>query len=664
VTGNMNDMVGLRRETGTSGIVVDLRQLRLMTIIAPILFLLAVEAFSLLVLRPALGGNTIVRLIVVFAILTLGVVPFSRWVFATIERQQQELVLSATLVESVTGHAIFMLDPTGRVVTWNAGAERIEGYRADEIIGQHIARFYPPEDVERGLPNFHLQVASREGRLEYEGWRVRKDGTRFWANVVISTIRNPDGKLLGFAKVTHDMTERKHAEERIQQLNAELEGRVAELAAANQLVTQHNRALAAVNAAIVAISSALEPTEVLQRIVDTARELIHAKYAALGVANEEGRIVQFVTAGITPEERAAIGPLPQGHGLLGVLIQEGKPLRIPDISKDPRHHGFPPNHPPMKSLLGVPILYHGKPVGDLYLTEKIGAEEFSQEDQDLLMLLANHAAVAITNARLYDEVRTARDQLQAWNTALEATVAERTRQIKCYSKELTKRVLQAQEEERKRIARELHDETAQSLSTLLIILDLLKPRIPADDPQLQDGFERLRTLAKRTLDETRALSYDLRPTILDDVGLIAAIHWYATEHTKTFGVPVEIVAQEPPQKRLPPELELVLFRIVQEALTNSGKHAAAQQIRVTLVFENGMARLQVEDDGKGFDFTEAAGPTRVSGLGLYGMRERAELLGGTLTVSSVPGHGTRVTAYIPLTESEPLATDEAIAGAV
>ena len=521
---------------------MNLRKLRALTIVAPLAYLLAVELLAIFVLQPLVDA-TIPRLIVTFAILAAGAIPFSFWIFATIQRQQHDLV--------------------------------------------------------------------------------------------------------------RDMAERSQAEERIRALNAELEERVQELRTANEAVLRRNRELAAVNSAIGSISSALDLSSVLQNITDAARNLVQSRYAALGVADESGRIRQFITSGITPEQRAAIGPLPQGHGLLGVLIKEGKPLRIPDIAQDPNSHGFPPNHPPMKSLLGVPILFQGKPVGDLYLTDKIGAEVFSEEDQELLMLLAGHAAVAIENARLYEEVRAARDRLQVWSEELEAKVAERTREIQRYSQELTTRVLQAQEEERKRIARELHDETAQSLSTLLINLDLLEPFVSQDGDVLRSGFERIRDLAKRTLDETRALSHALRPTILDDFGLIAALHWFVDEFKETFGQPVEVRIDSGGPDRLAPEVELALFRIAQEALTNSGKYAEASETRLELSFPDGLAQLVVEDNGKGFDPERLSGPSRRGGLGLYGMQERAALLGGTLALDSSPGKGTRVTAVVPLASRGP-----------
>ncbi len=419
-----------------------------------------------------------------------------------------------------------------------------------------------------------------------------------------------------------------------------------------QELARHNAQLGAVNEAIRSISSAIELESVLQKITDAARDVVRSRYAALGVADEHGRLQQFITSGLTSEQRVAIGPLPVGHGLLGALIQDARPLRIREIARDSRSHGFPSNHPPMTSLLGVPIVFNGKPVGDLYLTDKVGAEEFSHEDEELLILLANHAAVAIENARLYEDARQARDRLQDWNEELEKIIAERTSEIQRYVREMTTRVLAAQEEERKRIARELHDDTAQSLSTLMIALDLVEPNVPADAAIVHSGLERIRTIAKRTLDEVRALSHDLRPTILDDFGLIAALRWYSDEFFLTYGHKVDVSIEPSPQERLPPEVELVLFRIAQEALTNSGKYAKASRTSLSLSFPDHVALLEVRDNGQGFDLSELNKPSKQGGFGMYGMRERAELLDASLSVDTAPGRGTRVSVSVPLQISE------------
>ncbi|MBV9281097.1 MAG: PAS domain S-box protein [Chloroflexi bacterium] len=543
----------------------------------------------------------------------------------TVLRAQAELL-------ELAHDAIFVRDlPAGAIVYWNRGAEELYGFRRDEAVGRvshellHTRFPRPRREIEEAMV--------REGRWDGELVQRTREGREVTVESRWALQRDSRGEPVAFLEINRDISARKEAE-------AELARRLAELA-------RRNKEVAAVNASMAAIAQTLDLAEVLQRIVDAARELVGARYAALGVADGWGRITRFITAGITPEQRAAIGPLPQGHGLLGALINEGRPLRVRHIARDPRGHGFPPHHPPMTSLLGVPILSRGRAVGDLYLTDKLDADEFGEADQELLTLFASHAAMAIENAQLYEDVRAARDQLRAWNRDLEAAVTERTREIERMSRETTTRVLQAQEEERGRIARELHDETAQSLATLLITLDLLRPHVPDGGP-LGSGLRRFEDVLKRTLDEVRALSHDLRPPILDDFGLVAAIESFAADWTQTFGVPVRVQVALPPGEQLPPDVEVALFRVAQEAMTNVGKYARARAVDVSLSAVDGDVLLMIRDDGAGFDPEQARNQTRQGGLGLYGMRERAALLGGSLTIDTAPGRGTRVTLRAPI----------------
>lgn len=627
------------------GFRFNLARLRLVSIVAPVAFLAAVEALTIFALGYALP-NPIWRFLVGFMLIAAGAVPFAVWVFRVIERDEREALLAAVLVDSVSDHAIFMLDLQGCIASWSKGAERNKGFTTEDVMGKPFRVLYTPDDANAGLPERNLETARQEGSTQYEGWRIRKDGSVFWADVVLTSVRDADGSMIGFSVVSRDVTRRRQAQDQIERLNEELRARVAELGGANDQIEHRNRQLTAVNDSIVAISSALDPSEVLQRIVDSARDLVDARYGALGVAAEDGAILQFITSGITNDERATIGPLPKGHGLLGVLIHDKEPLRLRNIQEHPGSVGFPANHPPMHSLLGVPIMYQGIAIGDLYMTEKRGAEEFSQEDQQVLELLANHAAVAITNARLYDESRRARNELERWSQHLESEVRKRTVQIEEQSHEMTGRILQAQEEERKRIARELHDETAQSLSTLLINIDLLELQLTPEDGRLRAGMERLRILAQRTLDETRALSHALRPTILDDVGLVAAVRWFVEELSRSFGAAMHVRVSGD-EMRLDPEVELALFRIAQESLNNARKYSKANAVELILAFSDTSVTLTVEDDGAGFDASSLTGPTRQGGLGLYGMQERADLIDASLTIDSEPGRGTTVSVSAP-----------------
>ena len=164
---------------------------------------------------------------------------------------------------------------------------------------------------------------------------------------------------------------------------------------------------------VLVLASDLSLDVVLQRIIELAVKLTDARYGALGVIGSDGRLLDFITTGITPEQRQAIGPLPVGEGILGVLIRDAKPLRLQRISNDPRHVGFPPNHPPMGSFLGAPVIARGKVFGNIYLTEKQGAPEFDAEDEAAVLVLATHAGVAIENARLYNQTRRRGQWLEA-----------------------------------------------------------------------------------------------------------------------------------------------------------------------------------------------------------------------------------------------------------
>jgi GAF domain-containing protein len=199
-----------------------------------------------------------------------------------------------------------------------------------------------------------------------------------------------------------------HAQPRTAHLAGDALGAFAQLAGlAITIARAHAREhtllarLQALDEATRALAAELSLDMVLQRIVEVAARVAGARYGALGIAGPDGYLTDFITTGISPQERAKIGPLPRGHGLLGLLIRQGQPLRVPHIAHDPRRVGFPPHHPPMTSLLGVPIRVRNEVVGDLYLADKVGAPEFSEEDQHLIELLAAHAGIAIENARLY-----------------------------------------------------------------------------------------------------------------------------------------------------------------------------------------------------------------------------------------------------------------------
>jgi two-component system, NarL family, sensor histidine kinase DevS len=534
--------------------------------------------------------------------------------------------------------------------------------------------------------------------------------------------------------------------------------------------------LRALFAAGLAVTSELSLDALLRRLVEVAAELTGARYAALGVIDASGsELEQFVTHGIGDDLRAEIGDLPRGRGILGVLIREAKPLRLRDIAEDPRSVGFPPGHPPMRSFLGVPIMLRGVAYGNLYLTEKQGSEDFTDEDQELVTLLAGQAAVAIENARLYEAstrwsrqlqslnevgnalatetdldklldliVRRLRELLDARVVALalpsgseelrfaavagaddllgtrisrseskSGKVLERRRSeridsviddpevhqeisrrlaartgmwvpligreaaigvLEIHDKEgpdarfshddfrlaeafatraavavelshrvardAVRRVVEAQELERTRLARELHDETGQALTSILLGLKPLEEALAGHPARA--ALAELREHVVSALQDVRRLAVELRPAVLDDYGLVPAIERLVDAFAEQ-DVRVDFHSALG-ETRLPSDVETALYRVVQESLTNIVKHANAKHISVSLARrESGVAAV-IEDDGAGFDQRAV----REGGVGLLGMRERLALLDGRLEIESRPGAGTTVVAEVPL----------------
>jgi signal transduction histidine kinase len=543
-------------------------------------------------------------------------------------------------------------------------------------------------------------------------------------------------------------------------------------------VPQEDRLRALLEAG-TAIASELSLELLLRRLVDTAAELTGARYAALGVIDRSGlQLEQFITTGVDDETHSAIGELPRGKGILGVLIAEAKPLRLHDLGEDGRSVGFPANHPPMNTFLGVPILLRGVAYGNFYLTEKSGERDFTDEDQEIVTLLAAQAAIAIENARLYEATTRWSSQLESLNEVGNALatetdlvrlldlVARRLRELldarlvavmlpagqgelqfaavageagtitvgqtipiatsksgRVYergtsersdsvlddpevdrdvirgfgartgvwvplvahsgtigliavhdklgpdprfndndvrlaetfasraavavdlsqriARDSFRRIVDAQEIERRRLARELHDETGQALSSILLGLKSLEDQVGS--AEARTAVSNVRELVVSTLHDVRRLAVELRPKVLDDFGLVAALE----RLTETFGAQTGIGVRFQsglPAGRLPADVETALYRIVQESLTNIVKHSRARNISIVLVRKPGAVAAVIEDDGEGFD----SGSVRDGGYGLVGMRERVGLLDGRLQIESSEGGGTTLVAEVPL----------------
>jgi signal transduction histidine kinase len=533
----------------------------------------------------------------------------------------------------------------------------------------------------------------------------------------------------------------------------------------------------------IAMSSELSLDALLQQLVEKAAVLTDARYAALGVIDQTGTALErFLTTGIDAETHAAIGDLPKGRGILGVLIRDAAPLRLASIGDDSRSVGFPANHPPMNSFLGVPVMMRGVAYGNLYLTEKSDGKEFTEEDEEIIQLLAAQAAVAIENTRLYETstrwlrhleslneigdalaseldlepllglvarrlrglvqarialialpeaggdrlriaaadgegsdayglvgmdlelggsktgrvlqrgrservdsiiddpeidqqvarrmgVRSAlyvpliagarpigvvvvHDKLGSTSSFTDedvrlseslavraATAVELSERV---SRDTVRRVVEAQENERARLARELHDETGRALTSILLGLKALDERVETDEGG-HAAVAELRDLVVSTLQDVRRLAVELRPAALDDFGLVPAIERLLDTVAEQSGLTVDVQSQLG-ELRLSTEAETALYRIAQEAMTNVLKHAGAHSVRVRLNHAGNAVMLVVQDDGTGFD----PDVLRDGGVGLLGMRERVSLVGGRLTIESTEGAGTMLTAEVPV----------------
>jgi PAS domain S-box-containing protein len=356
------------------------------------------------------------------------------------------------IVEGVQDYAIFLLSPEGIVMTWNKGAEQIKGYKPAEIIGQHFSTFYLPDAKESGWPARELELARAQGRFADEGWRMRKDGSSFWANVVITAINGPDGEFKGFSKVTRDLTERRALEERSQQLNKELRARMTQL---------------------------LESRSQLE-------------------------------------------------------------LRTLELQR----------------LSGL--------------------------------------------------------------------------------------LLNIQDEERRRIARELHDDLGQELIALKMSLEAGRRDRNPDDHKKTIGF------VDNAMAKIRNLSYLLHPPLLDEAGLIPAIHWYLEGFRKRSELRITLDCKPGTFPRLAKEIETTIFRIVQECVTNLYRHSGSSDGRVEIHLQTDRVMVRVRDFGKGIEGTTLSGNLpSTSGVGIAGMRERLKQFGGELRIFKAEP-GAIVEATIPL----------------
>jgi signal transduction histidine kinase len=375
--------------------------------------------------------------------------------------------------------------------------------------------------------------------------------------------------------------------------------------------------LAALEAATRAVAAELDIDRVLGIIVDRVRELVGARYAALGIADSRGRIERFITSGLSPETRAAIGEVPQGHGLLGMIIREGRTIRTEDVTSDRRGVGFPPNHPVMRSFLGVPVLVKGRSVGNLYLTDKRDEEAFSDDDEQLVEMFAVHAGIAIENARLHDQVQR-----------------------------------MAVVEERERIGKDLHDGIIQAIYAVGLSLEDV-PELVEDEAGRADAVARV----DRAIDalnlviaDIRSYILRLRPAMGGEEDPVEALARLGEELGMNMMIDLDVDLEEGADglRALSPDRRADVLFIAREALSNVARHSGATRATIRLWEDRDGLALCIEDNGRGFDPAAVPGPDafgRHQGLG--NMRDRAAGMGGTFAIERPDGPGTRIIVHMP-----------------
>lgn len=364
---------------------------------------------------------------------------------------------------------------------------------------------------------------------------------------------------------------------------------------------------------LASITEAVAPgrslKEVLTKLAETAKQISGATYAAIGIPEPEGDAFSaFIHIGMSDELVAEMGPLPRTHGMLDAMLHDSEPLRLPDIKDDRRFRGWWPRaHPLMSSFLGVPIVSDGEVIGAFYLTDKVGAAEFTDDDQSGIVLLAFHAAAAIEAAAMFEDSRTL-----------------------------------AMSEERDRLARELHDALNQSLFSLTLTAKAASRHLATDPDRAAQELSEIALLSRQAMTELRAVVEGLRTPDVDRDGLVPAIRGLADLLSRVHHIEIVVVADGEPG--LEGRAEHEVFRIVQEALTNAVRHSQAAKVIVSVASGDGLA-VTIVDDGQGFE--PEARTYRGKRLGLTSMRERASTLGGRLTITSSPGEGATVRLEMP-----------------
>jgi PAS domain S-box-containing protein len=547
------------------------------------------------------------------------------------------------LVESVKDYAIFLLDPRGYIMSWNEGAERIKGYRPDEIIGKHFSIFYPARDVQHGKPDYALKVASDEGRWQEEGWRIRKDGSRFWASVVITALFDADHSLVGFAKVTRDLTEKKRAEEeRAQLLELEHAARTR-----SEMLVERLRAMQSVTEAAL---SDLNLDDLLARLLDRVAEILSVDTVAVLLLEEDSNTLVARAAKGIEEEVDQGDRVPVGEGFAGRIAAERQAVILDDVEHaevlSPILHTQG-----IRSLLGVPLIIEKRVIGVLHVGSR-HRRQFNTQDTELLQIVADRVALAIDHAELVEAAQSARHEA----ALAEATVKARDEFISIAAHELKTPLTSLQIASQALLRRLDAGATLEpaSLQRTLLTVDRQVGRLSRLITQL---LETVRFQAGRLALEPARI--DLVPVVQ---GVVDQMQPRSERHTVVLHAPESISADIDALR-----FEQVVTNLVDNAIKFSPEGGP---IDVTLQgAANGSIRLAVRDHGIGVPpehrdrlferFYQAHGTDHRSGmgLGLYITRQIVEMHGGTIEAEFPPDGGTRFVIKLPALEASALAQE-------
>jgi len=521
----------------------------------------------------------------------------------------------ALMAESAVEYGIFMLDPTGVVTTWNPGAERIKGYRAEEIIGRHFSVFYPDEDIAQGKPAQELRAATDRGHTRDEGWRLRKDGSRFWADVVITALRDDTGTLRGYAKLTRDITSHRQLEDALH----------AKIAAGEQSA-----------ASLQALNDALTDRVALRNYqLEISRDQLEREISSRSLTQESLQLSESRLRGILDSAMDAI-----------ITIDESEHIVLFNAAAE-KVFGCP-----QKEAIGAPLTW--------FIPARFRA---AHADHVRLFAAAGTASRRMGTTRIVTGLRRSGEEFPIdasisqvsgvggrFFTVILRDVTERVRAEEALRRSkddlraLAAIASTAREQEKSRIARELHDDLAQCLSALKMDVDWALERVAAEQAPLRARLQAMQGLIVGAIVATRRIAADLRPLILDDLGLVPAVHWLIDNFGERTGIVCEL-AFEPPDLQLHDPHATAIFRILQESLNNIAKHAHASLVQVTVRSLHGEVLVTVRDNGRGF---RADDPRKPDSMGLAGLRERAYLLEGQVSFDTAPGRGTTVEVRVPL----------------